>query len=279
MNLNYFRWMPGKNEAPNLAEPKTLVFLHGLGGTGQIWRPIAAQLESQYDCVAPDQRGHGGSRPVPDDEKTRFHAEDYAQDIGTLIDQLGIQNFYLVGHSMGVRTALAVCEQKMNQVLGVIAVDIGISSEWGGGMGKPLGDFIRTLPENFPDRTSMREYLFKNCPDTSIAQYLSAVAKNTSTSEIENWVFPFEHDSLVQTIAQAHEAPIGDWVTEIVTSGVRVLFLRGANSKVWLKDEYEAQMKTYAHPLLEFEEWENCGHGLPFEQRAKFVEKIKEFAT
>ena len=179
---------------------------------------------------------------------------------------------------MGVRTALALGRLHPTRIKSLIAVDIGISSEWGGGMGKPLGDFIRALPSSFPNRNSLREHLFRNCPDPAIAQYLAAVAKNTSLGDDENWEFPFENECLIQTIEQAHEADIGGWVREILNAGIPILFLRGENSKVWLKDDYEAQKHTYAHPLLTFEEWEKCGHGLPFEQRTKFIEKIREFS-
>ena len=93
----------------------------------------------------------------------------------------------------------------------------------------------------------------------------------------ETWVFPFDHQSLVKTIHQANEAPLDEWLIDILNAGVRVLFLRGANSKVWLKEDYETQKAQFQHPLLQFEEWENCGHGLPFEQRARFVQRVKDF--
>ena len=94
MNLNFYRWMP--QSAPS----QTLVFLHGMGGTGYIWRPIAAQLEDSLDCLAPDQRGHGLSRPVPALEQNLFHAEDYARDVSRLLVELKIDSYFLIGHSI-----------------------------------------------------------------------------------------------------------------------------------------------------------------------------------
>ncbi len=296
MKLHFFQW-------PTLSarSSETLIFLHGMGGTGQIWRPVAAQLEDDFLCIAPDQRGHGKSRPVLEAEKNAFHAEDYAQDVSELINGLSLpattdvsvnsapaQRVWLIGHSMGVRTALALAHLNPERVKGIIAIDIGLTQQWGGGIGKPLADFIQKLPRTFSSKTSLREYLFAHCPDASIAQYLSAVAKEVgnangaiSSPTQETWVFPFDHEALVMTIQEADEAPIEEWVKEIARANIRTLFLRGAQSKVWLKSDYESQkakfLAEFPHGPLTFEEWENCGHGLPFEQRARFIAKIREF--
>lgn len=274
MKLNFFQWLPKENLNVPSNGRVPLVFLHGMGGTGQIWRPISAQLEEEFWCIAPDQRGHGGSRPVPENEKDYFNAQDYARDVSALLDNLGIDRYYLIGHSMGVRTSLALAHLEPHKVAGLIAVDISITSEWGGGIGKRLADFIEKLPREFPDRVSLKDYCFLHCPDPSIAQYLTAVSKKTSDAP-ETWVFPFEHEALVKTIHQADETPIEEWLKEILSAGIQTTFLRGAQSKVWLKADYDEQSTRLKHPLLEFQEWENAGHGLPFEQRIKFVELIR----
>jgi N-formylmaleamate deformylase len=274
LSLNFFRWRP---DSPSLAT-RTLVFLHGMGGTGRIWRPIASALEKEFDCIAPDQRGHGGSQALPPGEKDRFHAEDYARDVSSLLRGLGVSRYILIGHSMGVRTALALARSEPGRVEALIAVDIGLTQNWGGGIGIPLARFIEELPESFPDRNAMKAHLVSQCPDPAIAQYLSAVAQLTKTQP-EVWTFPFDHRALVKTIHQAHEAPLPAWLGEILQAGVPAWFLRGENSKVWLKEDYEAQKQSLRHPLLHFEEWEDCGHGLPFEQRGRFVEFIRKLAN
>jgi len=290
MKLNYFKWTQCGNITQSNNTLKLLVFLHGMGGTGQIWRPIAASLEEEFLCIAPDQRGHGLSRPLPPSEANQFHARDYAKDVLILlvglVKEYAPAEIFLIGHSMGVRTALATAEKLVTDhefedlkplLKGVIAIDIGLQSKWGGGIGEPLANFIRGLPESFSDRKVMRDYLFANCPDPAIAQYLSAVARREEIDGTERFIFPFDHEALVQTILQADESPIENWVRDIVGAGVPLLALRGANSKVWLKEDYERQKSELAHPLLTFEEWENCGHGLPFEQRPKFIERVREF--
>ena len=36
---------------------KKLLFLHGMGGTGALWRPILVALEKDYEVLALDQMG------------------------------------------------------------------------------------------------------------------------------------------------------------------------------------------------------------------------------
>ncbi len=287
MNLHFFQWMPHADENKNSAPIPLLLFLHGMGGTGQMWRPIAALLEEKFYCIAPDQRGHGRSRPLTVNENNAFHATDYARDLVPLlrekVEELHPSSIYLIGHSMGVRSGLATAEmilsseEKLKPLLkGFISVDLALQSKWGGGIGTPLSQFIELLPESFPNRESMRAHLFQHCPDPAIAQYLSAVAKKTN-DQPESWTFPFDHRALIQTIAQADEAPIEKWVLNLANSGVPVLALRGEKSKVWLKEDFEITKTKLANPQIIFEEWPDCGHGLPFEQRTKFIERIRDF--
>ena len=274
MKLHFFQWMP--QDGVGLPGTSPLVFLHGMGGTGQIWRPIAAKLEDEFRCLAFDQRGHGQSRPIPDGD-SGFHALDYAEDVRSTLAELAIPRYFLIGHSMGVRTALALATLAPKQVAGLIGVDIGITSEWGGGIGLPLAQFIEKLPLTFTDRTTLKEYLFRECPDPAIAQYLTAVAKKVS-DEPETWMFPFEHQALIETIHDANAAPLEEWVVKLAQAKIPLAFLRGVNSKVWLKKDYETQKAKFSASSVIFEEWENCGHGLPFEQRARFIEFVRNFA-
>ncbi len=82
----------------------SLVFLHYFGGSSQSWTEVIAQLADDYHCVAPDLRGFGAS----DDSAESYTIEDYADDVQELIALLKIENFVLIGHSMGGKFALAL---------------------------------------------------------------------------------------------------------------------------------------------------------------------------
>ena len=96
-----------------------LVLLHGLTGNGACWTPLARALESEYDVVMPDARGHGSSG-------TPLHGyryEDHAGDVIELIRGLGLSAPILIGHSMGGMTAAVVTSLAGKIIRGVILVD------------------------------------------------------------------------------------------------------------------------------------------------------------
>lgn len=83
----------------------TLIFLHYFGGSSRAWTEVIEELEKEYHSVAPDLRGFGAS----DAPATKNYAvKDYADDAAELIRTLTIENYVLVGHSMGGKIALAL---------------------------------------------------------------------------------------------------------------------------------------------------------------------------
>jgi pimeloyl-ACP methyl ester carboxylesterase len=80
-----------------------LVLLHGYPLDHHLWDEVAPLLEDTFDLILPDLRGFGESSTIDS-----FYAmEDYATDIGSLLDKLGIKKAALAGHSMGGYVALA----------------------------------------------------------------------------------------------------------------------------------------------------------------------------
>lgn len=86
----------------------TLVFLHFWGGSSRTWSPVIAQLSGNLRCVALDGRGQGGS----DAPASGYSTVDLADDVLAVIDELGIDNYILVGHSMGGKTAQVVASRR-----------------------------------------------------------------------------------------------------------------------------------------------------------------------
>jgi 3-oxoadipate enol-lactonase len=81
----------------------TLIFLHFWGGSSRIFSPITTVLTSQCRTIAVDFRGWGESTgpQTPD----AYSILDLASDIETLVTQLRLDEFVLVGHSMGGKVA------------------------------------------------------------------------------------------------------------------------------------------------------------------------------
>lgn len=273
------------------ASNRRILLLHGMGGTGRLWRALASGLESDWSVLAPDQRGHGQSRIHWDGKpglEPRYTPLEYGAD---LVDTLQARSFFpawVLGHSMGVRSAVALAHLKPEWVSGLILVDLGLSGAAGGGLGLELAQFIQTLPEGFANRAQARELLNANCPDPAIAQYLLAVLTpapasvvGLPASAVEGkggaLVFPFDRSALIQTIQGAGHTSVHRWLDDWARkTGRPAILLRGAQSRVWSRADYEKERHQLAGVSnIQFQEWENCGHGLPFECRSRLVDLIR----
>ena len=81
---------------------QSLVLLHGLASTCQIWNLAAPILSLDYHVVALDQRGHGDSAK-PDNG---YQFDSVAQDLLGFIQGMGLERPIIVGHSWGGDVAL-----------------------------------------------------------------------------------------------------------------------------------------------------------------------------
>ena len=74
-----------------------MVLVHGyLGGSSQ-WDAQVQFLSRHFDVIAVDLAGYGDAHHLPAPTEMAAHA----QAVLLTLDQLGIDRFHLVGHSMG----------------------------------------------------------------------------------------------------------------------------------------------------------------------------------
>jgi pimeloyl-ACP methyl ester carboxylesterase len=74
----------------------TLVFIHGAGGSGSLWKSQIEDLTDKANTVALDLPGHNRS-----DGPGKDRIEDYSEVVNMFVDQLNIPDPILCGHSLG----------------------------------------------------------------------------------------------------------------------------------------------------------------------------------
>lgn len=85
------------------ADGTPVVLLHGIGDAHASFAPCWPFLPSWLRVIAPTQRGHGdASKPAEDAYRLRH----FANDLGALLDALGLESAWIAGHSMGAAVAL-----------------------------------------------------------------------------------------------------------------------------------------------------------------------------
>jgi pimeloyl-ACP methyl ester carboxylesterase len=92
-----------------------IVFLHGYLESLHIWNGFTDILQNQFRIICPDLPGHGNSGVLGE-----VHGMDKMADgVIAVLDHCGIDKFYVVGHSMGGYTALALLDYYPGRLLGL----------------------------------------------------------------------------------------------------------------------------------------------------------------
>jgi pimeloyl-ACP methyl ester carboxylesterase len=104
-----------------------LLFANGWSCSDAYWGALLPRLaDAGHPCVLPDTRGHGrsGLPRAPGRGARNLTIDDLsmpriARDLVSVLDDAGIDRALVVGHSMGVQTALEVYRQIPERVLGL----------------------------------------------------------------------------------------------------------------------------------------------------------------
>ena len=81
-------------------EGPPVVFVHGLGGSSNVFHGVMQAMKQHHHCVALDLRGHGRSQG-----RGKFTIEGWAKDVQRLMRHLELPAVTLVGHSLGTLVA------------------------------------------------------------------------------------------------------------------------------------------------------------------------------
>lgn len=107
-----------------------IVFANGWSCSDAYWGELLPRLEAAgHPCLLPDTRGHGssglprapgrGARNLTIDDVSMVRL---ARDLVAVMDDAGVRDALVVGHSMGVQTALEVYRQIPERVLGLVLI-------------------------------------------------------------------------------------------------------------------------------------------------------------
>ncbi|MFK7834806.1 MAG: alpha/beta fold hydrolase [Sulfitobacter sp.] len=99
-----------------------LLLLHGFPQTHAMWHAVAPVLAEHFTVVAADLRGYGASAKPEGTENYSFR--HMAADQHALMQHLGLEQFHLVGHDRGGRTAHRLALDHAACVLSLTVMDI-----------------------------------------------------------------------------------------------------------------------------------------------------------
>lgn len=105
-----------------------IVLIHGSAGAINWWDDLIPLLKPYHRVIAIDLLGYGGSDKPDSDYSIETQANLVAQALG----KLNISRAVLVGHSLGGSVVTSVAEQSSDLVSGLVLIDSGPDSSYGG---------------------------------------------------------------------------------------------------------------------------------------------------
>ncbi|HCV48969.1 MAG TPA: hypothetical protein DGQ22_04080 [Rhodobiaceae bacterium] len=98
---------------------EVLVLMHGFGMSLHVWEKWIAELGDTYRLISFDWPGHGLSTPVRDANYNLNALTDYLADV---LDWMNIDEFVLVGHSMGGGVAMNYIVDNPDKVQALVLI-------------------------------------------------------------------------------------------------------------------------------------------------------------
>lgn len=99
-----------------------LLLIHGSGATGSTWAPVVPSLARTYRVITIDLPGCGRSEPA-----STYTVPQQADRTAAVLDELGLRNLKVVGHSSGGYVATALVERRPDLVGELVLVSTGPS--------------------------------------------------------------------------------------------------------------------------------------------------------
>ncbi len=240
---------------------KPLIILHGLFGMGDNWKSLAKQFAGNFEVHAVDQRNHGRS----------FHSDDFSyelmvHDLLYYFSRHKIEQAFLLGHSMGGKTAMLFAVEFPGLVSKLIVADI--APKYYPPHHETILQTLHSLDfKKITRRSEVDEILSTRIKEPKVRQFLS---KNVYRLHDHSFTLRFNLAAIEENIND-----IGDPLPAYTVYKGPVLFLKGADSGYITEEDRDLIRQHF--PASEILSVENSGHWLHAENPEKFYEYASSF--
>lgn len=243
-------------------EGHTIVLIHGLFGSMDNLGLLARDLKHDYQVLSLDLRNHGQS----------FHSEQHtyelmAQDVKDVIEHLGLTDCILVGHSMGGKVAMKLCDLAPNLIKQLIVLDMAPVAYQVSRHDNVFSGLKSVLEQKPKHRKAAMDILAQHIDLEGVRLFLG---KSLYSGE-EYLMWRFNVESLWNNYSD-----ITGW-QDIGKTDIPTMFIKGGESD-YLTSEHQPQVQRQfryakAHVIG------NTGHWLHAEKPSEVIRAIRKFIT
>ncbi|KJY85365.1 histidine kinase [Vibrio galatheae] len=243
-------------------EGHTIVLIHGLFGNLDNLGLLARDLRSDHQVLSIDLRNHGLS----------LHSDEHnyrlmAQDVFALLQHLQLNNYTLIGHSMGGKVAMKLAELAETNINKLLVLDMA-PVKYTVSRHDNVFDGLKAVIELKPtQRKQALDILAQHIELEGVRQFLGKSLYNNG----EHLAWRFNVTSLWNNYQE-----ILGWqpITPIATP---TLFIKGGDSD-YLTAEHQLDVQRQ-FPNAKAHVIANTGHWLHAEKPAEVLRAIRKFIT
>ncbi len=243
-------------------EGEPLLILHGLFGSGSNWRRIAKALADHHRVLLVDLRNHGQS--------PHHRVMDYpamAADVSALMEQLGLEQANLLGHSMGGKVAMWLALEAPHRVQRLVVADMAPVPYPDDGEHRALINALLELDLGALDsRADATRQLAQAIPSLGIRQFLLTNLEQRDGQW--RWRIPLQRLREELDTIRGFPEPHGQYPGPS-------LFIHGGRSSYVTEESHP--LITRLFPGATFSTLPDCGHWLHAEDPDTFSARVKEF--
>lgn len=245
-----------------------LIFIHGALGHKRNFQSIARAFEKTHTTLVYDQRCHG----LSPHSAPPFTLRRLAEDLKALSQDLfPRQKACLAGHSLGGWAALLFASLFPERALKIIVAD---ASPWPVHERlKRIEGILSLLPPSFADRAEARLFFEQKVSQRALSRKMAEFLYGGLQKRKNHISLGFDKKAVLEFAESARGKDFPSLIKRLKTPA---LFLRGGQSKDFLKEDFE-KLKGLNREYVQALEIEGAGHWIHQERKERFIEAVRRF--
>lgn len=249
-----------------------VLMLHGIRGYSDTFEGIAAALQPEFRVIAFDQRGRGGSDWDP---QRNYYTDTYVADVEAIVDQLELERFDLLGHSMGGINAIVYAARHPKRVRRLVIEDAGPGAfDRSAGAQRIRGEFA-TTPERFDTWDAAADFMRALRPTVTEEARQQRLRNMLKPLPGGGYTWRYDHAGIAATRLNPDPARLPDLEAAVRAIRCDTLVVRGGRSD-YLQPDMVAHMREL-NPRIAAVEIPDAGHYVHDDQPELFAREVSQF--
>ena len=259
MDFHYLEW-------GDISNPSILM-LHGNSQQSHSWDFVSLALSEQFHLIVMDQRGHGDSDWAGDGD---YSVEAQQKDIDGLVQAVGLNDFTLMGHSMGGRNSYVWASRHPGALKALVIVDTGPQTQRTG------ANRIQQFKELPDELDSFDEFVARVQEYTGRTQEQVLGALKYSIRQRSDGKWTWKYDKVMRTPGARPSGWNADQLWGCVGKiDCPTLVLRGDRSDIFAEETMQRMGQVI--PDCTTTTISNAGHLVQGDNPAEFLAEVGKF--